>query len=98
MGLDIYWTTLLLLVPTVTLLTGRNLLARPFRRFAAAWKDGGKHGEHTSYEDDLDDKDAEAHRFRRIFLQVYLLVMGSEWLQVRGTFLHPIHHHLSRSL
>ncbi len=35
---------------------------------------------------DGDDDDDEARRFRRQFLQVYLLVMGSEWLQGPYTY------------
>jgi len=30
------------------------------------------------------DAEASATQFRRIFLPVYLLVMGSDWLQVRS--------------
>ena len=79
MAFDIYWTTLVLLLPTVVLLSGRGLILRPFRRF------------HKTDQRDDDPielherglKDKEARKFRRMFLEVYLLVMGSEWLQVR---------------
>ncbi len=78
MALDIYWIALLLLLPTVVLLSGRGLILRPFHRLRRE-KDGGEAqldpGRHT-------EKDEEGRKFRRIFLEVYLLVMGSEWLQV----------------
>ncbi|KAK8029907.1 hypothetical protein PG993_011198 [Apiospora rasikravindrae] len=58
--LDIYWTSLLILVPCVTLVLGRC----------------------EEEEEDVDRRDAEeARKFRWLFLRVYLLVMGSEWLQ-----------------
>lgn len=82
MGLDIYWTTLLVLLPTVVLLTGKNLLLRPFRRFTR-WEKVD-----TSEDTDAISKDEEASKFRRLFLQVYLLVMGSEWLQ--GPYLYTL--------
>lgn len=79
MALDIYWTTLILLLPTVVLLSGRGLILRPFRRRHKA-------NEHDDNRIELHErilKDEEAKKFRRMFLEVYLLVMGSEWLQVR---------------
>ncbi len=33
MAFDIYWIALVLLLPTVVLLTGHGLILRPFRRF-----------------------------------------------------------------
>lgn len=76
MQLDIYWVALLVLVPTVLLLTGHARIKHILLRLrSGSWP--------QAYQT---DKDAEASRFQRIFLQVYLLVMGSEWLQVKS---HP---------
>ncbi|KAK8062448.1 major facilitator superfamily domain-containing protein 5 [Apiospora hydei] len=81
--LDIYWTSLLILVPCVTLVLGRNIVLRTFGRFStntvvAATKKGGCEEEG----EDVERRDTEAAgKFRWLFLRVYLLVMGSEWLQ-----------------
>lgn len=88
MEIDIYWTSLLLLLAPVVLFTGRWLLPQ------TTWARGRK-GE-TAGHDGTSEKppnDEEARRFRRKFLQVYLLVMGSEWLQARS---HPALHHAER--
>jgi hypothetical protein len=69
MGLDTYWIGLIVLVPCVALVSGRNIVFRPFRKTLA------------EKEPEL-QKETEARKFRRVFLQVYLIVMGSEWLQV----------------
>lgn len=82
MSLDIYWTALLVLLPTVVLLTGKNLLLRPFQRFTR-WEKVN-----TTEDAETINKDEEASKFRRLFLQVYLLVMGSEWLQ--GPYLYTL--------
>ncbi len=75
MALDVYWIALIALAPTSVLLAGRSYLVRPFQRLTR-----GNEGD----KQDRDDGDDSAHQFRRTFLQVYLLVMGSEWLQVKG--------------
>ncbi|KAK7959612.1 uncharacterized protein PG986_004466 [Apiospora aurea] len=81
--LDIYWTSLLILVPCVTLVLARNIVLRTFGRFStctvvATTKKGGCEEEG----EDVERRDAEeARKFRWLFLRVYLLVMGSEWLQ-----------------
>lgn len=95
MQLDIYWTTLLVLLPTVIILTGRNIIIRPLVRFQSRWKrvdteekpdydplqqaDGAQPG--SSGNDDL-------RKFRRGFLSIYLLVMSSEWLS--GPYLYAL--------
>lgn len=38
MELDIYWTTLLILVPTILLLAGRNILTRSVKRISERWR------------------------------------------------------------
>ncbi|KAK9421835.1 hypothetical protein SUNI508_05436 [Seiridium unicorne] len=75
MAIDIYWIGLLFLTPCVALVLGRGLLLQPFR---------GKRLEVSV----ITQHDAEAGRFRRSFLQVYLLVMGSEWLQ--GPYMYSL--------
>jgi hypothetical protein len=73
MGLDIYWIGLLILAPCTALVLGRNFVLRPFM------SQHDEKQEPTMYNLELEN---EAKKFRRTFLQVYLLVMGSEWLQV----------------
>ncbi|KAI1090950.1 MFS general substrate transporter [Rostrohypoxylon terebratum] len=78
MALNIYWTSLFILVLIVVLLMGRNFILRLFRT--------------KNLEKDvvLQDVDAEARKFRIIFLRVYLVVMGSEWLQT--PYLYSLFH------
>ena len=38
MQFDIYWTALLILLPAVVLLTGRNVIVRPFVRIHTGWR------------------------------------------------------------
>ncbi|KAI1504481.1 molybdate-anion transporter MOT2 [Biscogniauxia marginata] len=76
MGLDIYWNTLIALVPLVALIAGHRIILRPFRN---GWQDDKS--ENSSY-------DEAASQFRRTFLQVYLLVMGSKWLQ--GPYMYSL--------
>ncbi|CAJ2512706.1 Uu.00g008250.m01.CDS01 [Anthostomella pinea] len=68
MCLDIYWISLLVLVPLVAFVTGRDFIIRPFHKKLVekpmTWT-----------------PDEDARKFRWTFLQVYLVVMGSEWLQ-----------------
>ncbi|KAI1752627.1 hypothetical protein F4782DRAFT_540285 [Xylaria castorea] len=68
MGLDIYWIGLLVLTPLVAIVAGHKTIL--------SWLRG------TSVEkrepNPLDD---DAREFQRTFLRVYLLVIGSEWLQ-----------------
>ncbi|KAK5634522.1 hypothetical protein RRF57_010235 [Xylaria bambusicola] len=70
MGLDIYWIGLLVLVPVVAAaVAGHETILSSLRGTAAPEKREA---------DPLED---EAREFRRTFLRVYLLVIGSEWLQ-----------------
>ncbi|KAH8886939.1 MFS general substrate transporter [Thozetella sp. PMI_491] len=85
MALDIYWIALLLLLPAVVLVSGRGLILRPFKRFRRDKKDDTNvHMQATGRQ----KKDEEGRKFRRMFLEVYLLVMGSEWLQ--GPYLYSL--------
>ncbi|KAI0509326.1 hypothetical protein F5B22DRAFT_638143 [Xylaria bambusicola] len=70
MGLDIYWIGLLVLVPVVAVVAGHETILSSLRGTAAAPE--------KRETDPLGD---EAREFRRTFLRVYLLVIGSEWLQ-----------------
>ncbi|RYP57230.1 hypothetical protein DL769_009618 [Monosporascus sp. CRB-8-3] len=76
MGLGIYWIALLVLAPTAAFAAGHKVILRPFRRRRG-------HDEETCCE-----RDGEAREFRMTFLRVYLLVMGSEWLQ--GSYLYTL--------
>lgn len=79
MALDIYWIGLIVLVPTVAFAAGHNIILKPFRRT-------GRIRAESQERFPLNKKrDEEARKFRWTFLQVYLLVMGSEWLQVSDT-------------
>lgn len=78
MALDIYWIGLLILVPTIAFAAGHNLLLKPFRGRRGG---SGRTNPHEKTRPS-DRREDEARKFRRTFLQVYLLVMGSEWLQV----------------
>ncbi|RYP62040.1 hypothetical protein DL770_009652 [Monosporascus sp. CRB-9-2] len=69
MGLDIYWIGLLVLVPTVVFAAGHNAILRTFRRRR------GLDAETCC------ERDGEVWEFCTTFLRVYLLVMGSEWVQ-----------------
>ncbi|KAI0866336.1 hypothetical protein F4860DRAFT_508730 [Xylaria cubensis] len=68
MGLDIYWIGLLVLIPLVAIVAGyKNILS---------WLRG------TSAEKrEPHPLDEDAREFQLTFLRVYLLVIGSEWLQ-----------------
>lgn len=77
MALDIYWIGLLILVPTVAFAAGHNVILKPLR--ARGWMNAGESREKSLSHNRRND---ETRKFRRTFLQVYLLVMGSEWLQV----------------
>ncbi|KAK7709824.1 hypothetical protein SLS64_006066 [Diaporthe eres] len=94
MQLDIYWTTLLVLLPTVIILTGRNIIIRPLARIQSRWQ---KVNTEDKLEDDsskLADEteprstDDDLRKFRRGFLSIYLLVMSSEWLS--GPYLYAL--------
>ncbi|KAI1415491.1 MFS general substrate transporter [Hypoxylon sp. FL1857] len=67
MALSIYWAGLLVPMPLVVLLIGHRMISRLFQR--------GKLQEEAAAHD------VEAKEFRKTFLRVYLVVMGSEWLQ-----------------
>lgn len=99
MDLDIYWIMLLVLLPTVVLLTGRGLFIRAYghvhtrwrrvRHWDAAHKAQGEPGKDASPPPPTTpSKPQEATRFRTNFLSVYLLVMSSEWLS--GPYLYPL--------
>ncbi|KAI1767820.1 MFS general substrate transporter [Hypoxylon sp. FL1150] len=74
MVLDIYWIGLLVLVPLVALVAGHKVILRSFR-------DAKGDEVVTSW-------DADAAAFRKTFLRVYLVVMGSEWLQ--GPYMYSL--------
>lgn len=100
MDLDIYWITLLVLLPTVVLLTGRGLFIRAYGHVHTRWrrvrhchwdaahKAPGEPGKDASPPPPTASKRREAARFRANFLSVYLLVMSSEWLS--GPYLYPL--------
>ncbi|KAI1334964.1 hypothetical protein F5Y15DRAFT_428630 [Xylariaceae sp. FL0016] len=95
MDLDIYWITLVVLTPVVALTAGRGIIARVCTRW---WHPGQQQrsrlsrGEaKDSRGDDDDDDDDKAAAFRVTFFRVYLLVMGSEWLQ--GPFTYSLFRH-----
>lgn len=83
--LDIYWASLLILVPCVTLVLGRNIIIRTFGRLSISTAAATATSKICEEEEEKVDRQGveEASRFRWLFLRVYLLVMGSEWLQVR---------------
>lgn len=74
MGLDIYWIGLLVLVPVVALVAGHETILSLAAR--------GTSAEKKKEAREVNPLDDEAAKFHRTFLQVYLLVIGSEWLQV----------------
>ncbi len=80
MALDVYWIALLALAPTSILLAGRGYFVRPLRRLVGGKRD--QDGDVERCEESGKDRNDMARRFRITFLRVYLLVMGSEWLQV----------------
>ncbi|KAI5921514.1 hypothetical protein F4810DRAFT_342554 [Camillea tinctor] len=78
MSLDIYWAAVFALVPLVAFIAGyRTILGLLFCKRQQEEKLAGP-----------SDDDRAARKFRRIFLQVYLLVMGSEWLQ--GPYMYSL--------
>ncbi|POS75463.1 major facilitator superfamily transporter [Diaporthe helianthi] len=97
MQLDIYWTTLLVILTAVVLLTGRNVLIQPFARIGSRWRKVDNEEKPPQY-DSLPPASDEADpgttngddlkRFRRGFLSIYLLVMSSEWLS--GPYLYAL--------
>ncbi len=94
MALDIYWIGLLVLVPTVAFTAGRGVILRPFRRKRTPGTSEGREKPASSSPSPLAPgrRHEEIRKFRWTFLQVYLLVMGSEWLQVSEAFLYlPIY-------
>ncbi|RYP69026.1 hypothetical protein DL771_006352 [Monosporascus sp. 5C6A] len=78
MGLDIYWVGLLVLTPTAAFAAGHNIILRTFRRRRGL-------DEETCCE-----RHGEVWEFCMTFLPVYLLVMGSEWLQ--GPYVYTLLH------
>ncbi|KUI63813.1 Molybdate-anion transporter [Cytospora mali] len=93
MQLDIYWTTLLILLPAVVLLTGRNIIIQPFVRIQSTWRKVDTEDKpDPPIESEQQEKppkhDDEPGKFRHAFLTVYLLVMSSEWLS--GPYLYAL--------
>ncbi|KAK6836611.1 hypothetical protein PG987_007106 [Apiospora arundinis] len=96
--IDIYWASLLILVPCVTLVLGRSIVLRAFGQFSspsttAADTTAKKLSEEEEEREDRGEDvgrhdEREANNFRWLFLRVYLLVMGSEWLQ--GPYLYTL--------
>lgn len=90
MNIDVFWVALLLLVPIAVFLSGHELIVRPFGRTEPLKDTGDSDDEHDNEAEDassgLLSRDLCPRWFRRIFLQVYLLVMASEWLQVWRPF------------
>ncbi|KAK7964127.1 hypothetical protein PG988_011101 [Apiospora saccharicola] len=90
--LDIYWASLLILVPCVTLVLGRNIVLRTFGRLSTSAFDettNSKNGCKKEEDQEVNRQDVEeARKFRWLFLRVYLLVMGSEWLQ--GPYMYTL--------
>ncbi|KAK8112795.1 hypothetical protein PG984_013321 [Apiospora sp. TS-2023a] len=89
--LDIYWASLLILVPCVTLVLGRNIVLRTFGRFSIYTASATANSKKSIEEEDeeVNRQYAEdANKFRWLFLRVYLLVMGSEWLQ--GPYMYTL--------
>ncbi|OTB01645.1 hypothetical protein M426DRAFT_265758 [Hypoxylon sp. CI-4A] len=74
MAPDIYWIGLFVLVPVVALAAGYQDVLRLFRVNTADKEPSGH--------------DEESARFQKVFMRVYLLVMGSEWLQ--GPYLYSL--------
>ncbi|KAI1134024.1 MFS general substrate transporter [Hypoxylon sp. FL0543] len=74
MALSIYWVGLCVLMPLVVLLMGRQTISRPFQR--------------PRPEKETSAQDVEAKKFLRTFMRVYLVVMGSEWLQ--GPYIYSL--------
>ena len=99
MGLDIYWTGLLVLAPAVAFSAGgHTAIIKPLKRFREKTRTRqgvgneeakGKTVQSSSSNDFGEETGCSIERrrkqFRRTFFQVYLLVMGSEWLQVSKT-------------
>ncbi|KAH8780166.1 hypothetical protein F5883DRAFT_485137 [Diaporthe sp. PMI_573] len=98
MQIDIYWTTLLVLLPTVVILTGRSLILRPLARIQSRWQKVDTEEKPPEYDSlpqgPADEADSgttngdDLRRFRRGFLSIYLLVMSSEWLS--GPYLYAL--------
>ncbi|KAI0803952.1 hypothetical protein GGR55DRAFT_682091 [Xylaria sp. FL0064] len=76
MGLDIYWIGLLVLVPIVALVAGHKTILSSLR------------GTSSTEKREHDPLNNEAAKFQLTFLRVYLLVIGSEWLQ--NPFMYPL--------
>ncbi|KAK8079017.1 hypothetical protein PG994_002824 [Apiospora phragmitis] len=90
--LNIYWTSLLILVPCVTLVLGRNIVLRAFGRFSSLTTGAANADQKKAWEEEDEQAgrhdEKEARNFQWLFLRVYLLVMGSEWLQ--GPYLYAL--------
>ncbi|KAI1817454.1 MFS general substrate transporter [Poronia punctata] len=88
MGIDIYWTGLLVLIPIVAVVAGKDKISTLLRRrrSSRATVTPGDEKQHVDPDPDLIDDDAR--QFQKVFLRVYLLVVGSEWLQ--SPFLYPL--------
>ncbi|KAH7039627.1 uncharacterized protein B0I36DRAFT_343489 [Microdochium trichocladiopsis] len=83
MDLDMYWMGLAVLGPMVLGAIGHGVVLRGLRR----WRSGTGPVSVT----EPSALDAEASRFRTVFLRVYLTVMASEWLQ--GPYIYSLFRH-----
>lgn len=79
MTVGIYWAGLLVLLLGAGVLIGKDVIAGLLRRVLGRSREGSQQPQNYCPE-----KNEEAKKFRRTFLQVYLLVMSGEWLQVRS--------------
>lgn len=96
MELDIYWTTLLVLLPTVLLLAGRHVVVLSFKHFHEGWRRlrwriaQQFHEKSEQASALLSDSHTppptppprhdQVSSFRWTFLSIYLVVMAPEWL------------------
>ncbi|KAI1115334.1 MFS general substrate transporter [Nemania sp. NC0429] len=84
MGLDIYWIGLLVLAPLVAIVAGHETIRKLAAR--ATMSAEKKQQQEKGGEVEVDPLEDEAAKFQRTFLSVYLLAVGSEWLQNPFTY------------
>lgn len=87
MILDIYWIGLLALAPTIAVAAGHDIALRPLKKRWRRRRNADLELGNEKEPSPRDRRDKEAAQFRRTFLQVYLMVMGSEWMQVSKAYL-----------
>ncbi|KAJ8127752.1 hypothetical protein O1611_g5884 [Lasiodiplodia mahajangana] len=75
MGLDMYWIGLLVLVPIVVIVVGYKTILLLVQGTPAEKRE-------------LDPLNEDARKLQWTFLRVYLMVVGSEWLQ--NPFMYPL--------